>query len=511
MPRSPSPAPRRAGAQRPGSLDRPRPSPGQWLQVWVIAGAVGALYLAHSLLRFRNFEAKGYDLGIFDQAVRQYALFREPLVAVKGLDFNLLGDHFHPLIALLAPFYWVWPDPRMLNLIMIGLLLAAVPPVYLFTRRRLGHAPGVLIVAVLLLFWPFQSIVNWDFHEIALAVPLIAWILYCLDTRRFVAVCVLSLPLLGIREDLGATVMAIGIVLLIKRQWGKGVVLALVGLVGFGVIYGVVMPALRPDDGRNYFEYSALGPTVGAAAVAAITHPWRVIGLLFSHQLKLLWWVVSFVPFGLLSLASPYIIIAAPIILTRLLSDRLNVWAPVYQYDSVLLPILLLAFVDVLSKIIARTGRRRLALIGPAVPLLISLVGTAFIPALFPLQRTATGANHAEPEHARAQQRAVDMVPSGVCVEATDTAVPHLTNRTYVSLFEGMGQDLASWAIVDTTVEEMGGWAYPEPQKMLQRAKKLGFSVVSRDDNGIWVLHRDIPVDPLCSDYVPDAKDAPHL
>jgi len=500
----------RASAARRGAGSSSRPTPAHWVQVWALSLAVGALYLTHSLLRFRNFEAKGYDLGIFDQAMRQYAQFREPLVAIKGLDFNLLGDHFHPLIALLAPFYWLWPDPRMLGVLLIALLLAGVPPVYLFSRRRLGHVSGLLVVGVLLLFWPFQAIVNWDFHEIALAVPLIAWILYCLDTKRFTAVCWLSLPLLGIREDLGATVFAIGLVLLLKRQWRRGALLAVVGLAGFAVIYGWLMPALRPADGRNYFEYSTLGPTVGAAAVAAVTHPWRVVGIMFNHPLKWLWWVISFVPFGLLSLASPYVIIAAPIIATRMLSDRLNVWAPVYQYDSVLLPILLLAFVDTLARIIQRTGKRRLAVIGPAVPLVISLVGTLAIPAIFPLQRTVTGADWSMPEHARAQQRAVDMVPSGVCVEATDTAVPHLSNRSYVSLFEGMGDTLASWAIVDTTVQEMGGWDYPKPAAMLARAKKLGFTVVSKDDDGIWVLHRDIPVDAICRDYVP-YQGAPHI
>lgn len=90
-------------------------------QLQLAAVMVGAtlLYVAHSLLRYRNFEAKGYDLGIFDQAVHQYSLFKAPIVPIKGVDFNLLGDHFHPIIALFAPLYWIWPDPRMLNFGMI--------------------------------------------------------------------------------------------------------------------------------------------------------------------------------------------------------------------------------------------------------------------------------------------------------------------------------------------------------------------------------------------------------
>ena len=127
---------RRDGADTVG----PSTTAGQWLQLGAVMALAAVLYLVHSFLRFRNFEAKGYDLGIFDQAVRQYALFREPLVPVKGVDFNILGDHFHPILALLAPLYWVWDDPRMLNIAMTALLAGAdVEQVELVSRRR--HRP----------------------------------------------------------------------------------------------------------------------------------------------------------------------------------------------------------------------------------------------------------------------------------------------------------------------------------------------------------------------------------
>ena len=64
------------------------------------------------------------------------------------------------------------------------------------------------------------------------------------------------------------------------------------------------------------------------------------------------------------------------------------------------------------------------------------------------------GQNWAMPEVAQAQQRAVDLIPNGVCVEAADTAVPHLVDRTYVGLHGDIGDGLSSWMIIDTNVEE---------------------------------------------------------
>src|SRR6185312_16758531 len=48
----------------------------QKLHLGLAMAVAGVLYVAHSFLRFRNFESRGYDLGIFDQAIRQYSMFK---------------------------------------------------------------------------------------------------------------------------------------------------------------------------------------------------------------------------------------------------------------------------------------------------------------------------------------------------------------------------------------------------------------------------------------------------
>ena len=93
------------------------------------------------------------------------------------------------------------------------------------------------------------------------------------------------------------------------------------------------------------------------------------------------------------------------------------------------------------------------------------------------------------------------MIPDDVCVEAADNAVPHLVDRTYVGLHRDIGDDLATWMIIDTTVEELGGWDPLTPDQALERGERLGYQVVSADDDGVWVLHRDRPVDPTCVGY----------
>ena len=453
--------------------------------------AASVLYLAHSLLRYRNFEAKGYDLGIFDQAVRQYALLKAPIVPIKGEDFHLLGDHFHPIIATLAPLYWIWPDPRMLNIAMIALLVSTAIPVYLVVRGWFGHRPALLSAAALLAFWPFQAIVNWDFHEIAFGVPVIAWVIWAIERRRPWLSVGLSAVLLLVREDMGVTVLAIALVLAIRRAWLPATVTAVLGAAGYWFAVEVVIPHFSAAGEFGYWEFTALGPTAGAAVIFLLTQPWNAVVILFDHPLKVGLWLLHFLPLWLLPFASPYVLLGAPILLSRLFNDRLNVWAPVYQYDAILAPVFLLAALDVLRRILARWPRPRLALALPVTVLAVSLVGSLVFAQVFPFQRTLTGDNWTVSERAEAHQRAVDLIPDGVCVEAADTAVPHLVDRTAVGLNGTTDEHTLTWLIIDDTVEELGGSDPLTPQQAFDRAERLGFDTVVEDDHGLWVLSRE--------------------
>ncbi|WP_245554903.1 DUF2079 domain-containing protein [Nesterenkonia alba] len=488
----------------------------------LVMGAFGLLAAAHSLLRFRNFEAKGYDLGIFDQAVRQYSLLKPPMVPVKGEDFHLLGDHFHPIIAAFAPLYWIWDDPRMLNMGMIALLVSTALPVYLVVRGWFSHGPALLSATALLLWWPFQALVNWDFHEIAFGVPLIAWVIWAIERKRYWLAFALSASLLLVREDMGATLLAIAVVFAVRRAWLQASLTAVLGVAGLWIAVGVVIPYFAPAGEFQYWEYTSLGATASAAALTVLTRPWEALVVLFDHPLKVGLWLLHFLPLWFAPLLSPYVLIGLPILLSRLWNDRLNVWAPVYQYDAILAPVFLLAAGDVIrrlvhhgrliprwrprhrpaiSEVLSRR-RRRLALALPATVVLLGVIGSLVFPQVFPYQRTLTAQNWSMSERAEAHQRAVDLIPDGVCVEAADTAVPHLVDRTYVGLHGTTAEEDLAWLIIDDRVEELGGTDPLTPEEAFARAERLGFETVTADDEGLWVLHRDIPTAQKCRDYL---------
>ncbi|MEU9984382.1 DUF2079 domain-containing protein [Streptomyces sp. NPDC050856] len=106
-------------------------------------------FLVAASVGFRQWQALelgGFDLGIFDQAMRGYADFSLPVSSVKNYHhefppgFSLLGDHFSPVLMLAAPVYWIWDDPRMLLLVQAGCFSLGVPLVRGIAARVLARS-----------------------------------------------------------------------------------------------------------------------------------------------------------------------------------------------------------------------------------------------------------------------------------------------------------------------------------------------------------------------------------
>ena len=120
-----------------------RPS-GHVVGVGLLTALVAAAYSGFALVRYHTFRTTSYDLVIFDQAVRSYAHLQPGISLIKGLHngfgphFSVLGDHWSPILAALAPLYWIYNGPHTLLVAQAVLFALAIPPLWVFTRRAFG-------------------------------------------------------------------------------------------------------------------------------------------------------------------------------------------------------------------------------------------------------------------------------------------------------------------------------------------------------------------------------------
>ena len=187
---------------------------------YVIAVLAFSLYCAFSAYQWNHFLVPSWDLGIFTELAQQYANVNAPIVDIKGAGYNLLGDHFHPLLFVLGFFYHFFPSGLTLLVVQNFLFALSSVPLTRYARRRLGSNLGVFVGVAYVLSFGLSEAVKSQFHEIAFAVPLLAYGLVAwAEGRKRAAVIELGL-LVFVKEDLGLTLVMFGLIEL-WIQWGE--------------------------------------------------------------------------------------------------------------------------------------------------------------------------------------------------------------------------------------------------------------------------------------------------
>jgi uncharacterized membrane protein len=391
-----------------------------------IATIFAALYSASSVLRHMHFETSAFDLGIFDQAIWHYSRFEAPASTIRGYD-NLLGDHFHPILALAAPIFWVWNDVRALLVLQSVLLVGSSLPVYWAARRYFEPVVAAAWMVSYLLFWGLLGAARFDFHEVAFAVPLIALACALLLADRDLLALVPILSLLLVKEDLALLVAAFGLVYLLKRRWATGAALLAVGVAAFFVITEVLIPKLSNGLDFRYWSYSAFGDSPGAAGRTILRRPWLLVTEAVNAHDKLSTGFFMLAPFAFLSLLSPLVVLLLPLVAERLYSDNTNFWGRNFHYTATAAPILAIAAIDGLRRIRDRFGiePRRLRAVA-ALLVVLAFLGNyprlAFGDVMRPSQWTLSADE-------RNGRDILNAIPPHAAVIAQDALAPHLTHR----------------------------------------------------------------------------------
>src|SRR5216683_1633354 len=317
-----------------------------------------AAYASISVYRHEHYASNAFDLAVQDQTVWGYSRGEFIYNTVLGIP-NLLGDHFHPILATLAPFMLIWNSADVLLVAQAVLLALAGIPIYLWGERELGPLAGVAFQAAYLVFWGVLAGVIYDFHHAAFAVPALSTALYATMTRRTWLLVPAVVWAMLTREDIALTLIALGFyILVVQRRWILGAALMAVNAVWLGALLGVVIPALGGGVAYRHWTYDALGSGPVSAASHVIRHPVDSLKLLFTPATKTRVWIGSFAAFALIPLVSPVLLVALPSFLERFWSSSPNFWSFHFQYSMVPAPILAFAAIDTCVRV-ARLLRGR--------------------------------------------------------------------------------------------------------------------------------------------------------
>ncbi|MFE6619580.1 DUF2079 domain-containing protein [Streptomyces sp. NPDC008086] len=401
------------GRARPGSGRR---------DPWLLAVVLFVGYAIVSVGRYRHLGQRSWDLGIFEQVIRSYAHLQAPIADLKGPGFNILGDHFSPVTVLLAPFYRVFPSPVTLLVAQAVLFALSAVPVARAAARMLGRWRGLAIGVAYGLSWGLQQAVDFDFHEICFAVPLIAFSLEALLARRWRGALLWALPLVLVKEDLGMTVAAIGVVVALRARqdsaraarYGLGV--AVFGVVAVAVTLLLVIPSF--NSAGTYDYWNKVSESGGGGPFDGLDTKLRTLG----------WLLVPTT--GLLAIRSPLLLVALPTVGWRFVSSYSQYWGTDWHYSAVLMPVVTLALVDALDT--ARHSTRAwLRSYAEQLPAAVAAASVALTTSL-PLAALTESEIYRKPARVTAVERLLSQVPDDASVEANIAPISRLTSRCRV-------------------------------------------------------------------------------
>ena len=438
-----------------------------------LAIATAVAYVLVGLFRHWHFSSSAFDLGLFDQVVWHMSRFEAPASTVLGFA-NVFGDHFHPILYLFVPAYWLASGPETLIVVQSLVLGASVISVHAFARSRLSGRPAFALTSAYALFWGMQRTAWFDVHELAFAPLCIAGAVLALDRRAWGWVWVACGFLALVKEDQIPIVIALGLFAAVTIDRRRGVWLAVAATLWFLVVVNVLIPYFNPSGVYTY----------EGSFREALTRPWLVpvIAVTPVEKVRLIaFWLL---PFALLSLRSPLAWLLVPIALARLLSSAPNHWGTGGHYSAPLAPLLAMSAADGLSRLLRGLDAvhgRRLTMAACTIAVVLS----ALLPGHQPVMRVVRAKHYQPVPFAGDARTALAAIPDTASVVAQVAIVPHLSRRRSIYVLDADAPD-ADFVIASADVAPWPNDDQAAIDALLARRLQSGYRAVVTA--GRWIV-----------------------
>lgn len=427
----------------------------------LVVSAIYAIFAAKfSINIHHNFYTADYDLGIYDNIVWNSLHGRVLACAYCRLGTHV-SAHVDPILLLFSPLYIFWPRAETLLIAQAIWLASTTIPVYYMGKHHLGRPWVAAIIACSLLLYPgMHGAQFYQFHSLSLVAPLLAWMIYCLETGKIRAYWVFLALFLLCREDMSILSCFVAFYAILSRKAVRvGLITIGVAIVYFAFLKIFVMPdpSLLMSSSSGAYSYSgyyrALIPHGGEGAagmlISLLTNPFFVIRHVFSPEkltfLALLYLPVMWVPV----FARRGKVMMLYGLAFMLLASKDAVYSVHFQYPSVLYPVIFMLAPLGLSRLDRswkvnwlKLDTSRLVTALTAAMVVASLAISFKFGGLVENSSFRIGFNRPRMEMTEESREnyswvreAIESIPPDASVSASRYLVPHMTTREHIHRF----------------------------------------------------------------------------
>ncbi len=413
-----------------------------------------------------------------------------------GETVSHMAAHFSPIFLLYLPFYALIPSPVTLLVLQAVVVFSTVVPLWLIARRhKLSAGMSTLICGLLCVFPAVWCGTAGSLHEYAWLLPLLLWLFYALEAGRKLAVWVLAVLVLCVRETAAIHLCTLGVYWLIvnrretetdgqskKRERIRAWI-----LIGVSLVYLAVALALLSTVGRgtSLGRYDNVTGIYGAFYDSFLrelfTNPALVVYELFSVE-KFFYVLTFFLPLGLLPLLSRRragLVFLIPLLLLNLLADYSYHYDVDFPYGFGITAFAFYLAVLALERLGQREDKGRMARQVVAVALCsTAIISVCRISDMTLYTGYAVG-EHAEIEAMDALLEAVDPEAS---VSASGRLRPNLASRG--EIYRLSHEVMTDYVVLDLR----DGWVIPSEEEYTKESYiEKGYRVIA-ETPGVGVV-----------------------
>ncbi|MFN8390142.1 MAG: DUF2079 domain-containing protein [Bdellovibrionota bacterium] len=418
----------------------------------VIAGAAGTAWqlISASLFNFQAQYFSSQDLALYENMVWHTArgdLFQSSLQRAR------FAAHVEPIIALFAPFHYLFPGAKTLIVLQALWVCSGAIPAWLLARTVLkDNLLAALCAFVYLLHPGIHGAVVYEFHSFTLIAPTVIWLLYFVETGSTLGFCLSFVIMLLTREDAAFIGVGIGLFLIAspqKLRWGLGAISA---SVAYFVLLKLALysdPGVFMEDSASSIDYSwrfqdlipASTPGFRGMLLTLVANPLVVVRVMLRGD-KPLFFLQLLLPFLFIPLVSGRRMLALLYgFALCFLSSAPEQYSLYRQYNIALTPLLCALFPFGLAKLEARR-RSALALSALVASVLVSAKFGAWYPndafqvSGWPSIHFKTGEEKAKLlQTSAALQEILPLIPADASVAASHGLLPYIADRRRATIF----------------------------------------------------------------------------
>lgn len=311
-------------------------------------------FISASILRYQNFYTGRFDLGNMDQTVWN---------TLHGRIFELtdpnatnivsrLSFHADFILILLAPFYILWQDPRMLLILQTLIIAVGAFFVYALGQKVIKNDCVSFVLSIGYLLYPGLNYVNlYDFHPVALASTFLLAAFYFLFNKKYTGFIIFALLSALTKEEIWLTLGLFGLyIFFAQKRRLLGALLFTASVFVFYYLIWIAIPAVKGSQHFALSYYSDFGQSPTEIVKNIIIQPEKTFRIVLNKN-RLVYLLELFSPVGFLCLFSPLFLFAAPDLMINTLSSNPALYQLYYQYTAVITPFVFISAIFGLSNL----------------------------------------------------------------------------------------------------------------------------------------------------------------